>query len=105
MGSESACSVEGDWNSFEIRLVREEDTPKLLAHLRTNFYRDEPLSNYLGYDDLLAADYDTCVIGALKDNMSLIAIDKSTGEVSLTQNILHLKFTQLQNYSQQSNYI
>jgi len=74
--------VEGEWKSFVFRMAQPSDYPSILAHLRQNFYRDEPLCRHIGYEDALADEFDTFVSGAFNDNLSFIAVDKATDKIA-----------------------
>lgn len=37
------------WNNFIFKPVQTEDYPRVLAHMREAFYRDEPLNAITGY--------------------------------------------------------
>lgn len=47
-----------EWNNFGFKFVEKSDYPEILAHLRQNFYKDEPIHKMLGVTEARAADKD-----------------------------------------------
>lgn len=47
-----------EWNGYRFELVKKSDFPRVLEHLRNNFYRDEPMHKILGVPPERIADMD-----------------------------------------------
>lgn len=78
--------VEGDWKTFRFRMIQPSDHSRVLAHLRENFYKDEPLCSSYGVDDEMADDFDMLVSESFSHNLGFLAEDKETGKVFETFN-------------------
>ncbi|CAL8092428.1 unnamed protein product [Orchesella dallaii] len=83
--------VEGEWKSFVFRMAQPSDCANILAHLRQNFYRDEPLCKHVGYEDAMADEFDIFAPAALKDNLSFIAVDKATDKIAGVRITTHVR--------------
>jgi len=74
--------VEGKWKSFVLKMIDiDTDIPRVLDHMRRNFYRDEPLSKLAGFDDDLADDFDVSVEKVIREGISFIAVHEETNKV------------------------
>lgn len=75
--------VEGEWKEYTFHMAKEEDYPKILEHLRNNFYRDEPINRYLGQGELKTKDMDAVSVLFMEEGISFYALHKASGKVSL----------------------
>lgn len=69
-------------------MIRDEDIPRVLDCLRKYFYPYETLCSYRCSTDEefdeMAADFSTCVVGAIQDGLSFFAEHKPTKQVQFT---------------------
>jgi GNAT superfamily N-acetyltransferase len=77
-----AVEIEGDWNGLRIKIATLEDQEAIQNHLKENFYRDEPVSNLLGYSEDFAEDWRQLWKSFLPQNLSLIVRDIETDKVA-----------------------
>ena len=79
------AEVEGTWKNFIFKFIEPADIPKIYDHLRNSFYRDEPVSQLLGYSEDFAKDFEKLydAIFCFGDRLSFIAVDNTNGKVRL----------------------
>lgn len=73
--------VEGLWNQFEFRLATPIYYQSILEHLRNNFYREELVSQLLGYSKDTSLNFEQKIVSYLAQNLSFIAVDTKSNQV------------------------
>jgi len=80
--------IEGEWKNFVFKMAKPEDFPKVLQHMRSSFYVDEPLNKAIQYDEEDQKEMDKSILEVLDKGISFMALDKTTGDVRI-----HIKQT------------
>ena len=75
-------SIEGEWQGFEFRIIRDEDFDIVNEHLGNNFFRDEPISQLIGFTPEFVSDVSKVWRPTISQKLSLVAIDVATQKVS-----------------------
>ena len=75
-------SIEGEWQGFEFRIIHDEDFEIVNEHLGNNFFRDEPISQLIGFTPEFVSDVSKIWRPTISQNLSLVATDKVTKKVS-----------------------
>lgn len=73
---------ERDWKIFKFKPAEPENYQDILNHMRTSFYRDEPLNQLTGYSEEKAKDMDVMIEEYFHDGLSHIVVEKATNQVS-----------------------
>lgn len=75
--------VEGPWeqSGYTFKTAGPSEYPIISQFLSKYYYRDEPITVFLGYSDAKAKDMDDVVKQFLEDSLSIYAIHDQSGEV------------------------
>jgi len=75
-------NIEGDWKNFKIRFLTDEDIPLVLEHVKKYFMKDELTCQLIGYSEEFGNDMCEYVKAVLPFGLSLVVIDKDSGELA-----------------------
>lgn len=70
-----------EWKHFIFKPAEPDNYHDILNHMRTSFYRDEPLNHLAGYSEEKARDMDAMIMEYFDDGLSHIVLEKGTNQV------------------------
>jgi len=73
--------IEGTWKSLYFKIASSKDYQKISQFLSINYYRDEPITEMLGWTEKKENDTDSVVEACLPHRLTLYAEDTKTQEV------------------------
>jgi len=76
--------IGGEWKGFTFKMIERDDYPRVLEHMRNNFYLDEPSCRSMKVVEMEieTQDLDTIVLAYLEEGISFMAIDNATNKVT-----------------------
>lgn len=80
-GNNDNNSGEKMWKSFIFKPAGPDNYQDILNHMRTSFYRDEPLNQLVGYSEDKAKDMDAMISEYFQDRLSHIVVERETNQV------------------------